>query len=187
MAHQIYMHLFFGKTPNGYFSDFLVENEKSKVQVGEAKENKSGYPFFTSGEAIYKWNKPLCDGRCIYLNTGGNADVKFYVGKAAYSTDTWCISFDNELTDYMYLMLYTMKEELNKKYFQGTGLKHLQKPQLSKMKVYIPKEKELSLFNGMVKLAFETISHNFQENEALKSTREYLLPLLLNGQISVKN
>ncbi|UKI23783.1 MAG: hypothetical protein L6V88_05230 [Anaerotruncus sp.] len=39
-----------------------------------------------------KWNEPFVDGRNCFLNTGGNADVKFYVGKAAYSTDTWSVS-----------------------------------------------------------------------------------------------
>ena len=34
----------------------------------------------------------MVDGRNSFLNTGGNAAVKFYIGEAAYSTDTWCIT-----------------------------------------------------------------------------------------------
>ena len=47
---------------------------------------------FLSGETILEWKEALVEGRNCFLNTGGNADVKFYVGGAAYSTDTWCIS-----------------------------------------------------------------------------------------------
>ena len=185
MVYQTYMHMFFGKKPNGLLKDFLVENEKSRIPVGDAKGKQGIYPFFTSGDAVYRWNDALCDGRFIFLNTGGNADVKFYVGKSSYSTDTWCISFKNNLTEYMYLVLLSMKEELNKKYFQGTGLKHLQKPQLFKMAVYLPSNDELSVFNNIVVNPLETISHNYQENESLKNMRNYLLPLLMNGQITI--
>ena len=187
MVYQTYMHMFFGKKPNGLLKDFLVENEKSRIPVGDAKGKQGIYPFFTSGDAVYKWNDALCDGKFIFLNTGGNADVKFYVGKSAYSTDTWCISFKNNLTEYMYLLLLSMKEELNKKYFQGTGLKHLQKPQLFKMPVYIPSNDELSAFNNAVVNPLATISHNYQENESLKDMRNYLLPLLMNGQITIQD
>ena len=77
--------MFFGKKPNSLFKDFLVENEKSRIPVGDAKGKQGIYPFFTSGDAVYRWNDALCDGKFIFLNTGGNADVKFYVGKFAES------------------------------------------------------------------------------------------------------
>ena len=88
MAYDIYMHTFFSKKPNAKLKDILTEAEKSVIQVGEAKTSNGEYPFFTSGATILKWNEPFVDGRNCFLNTGGNADVKFYVGKAAYSTDT---------------------------------------------------------------------------------------------------
>ena len=86
------MHLFYKKNTNGKISDLLIENGKSSIKVGEAKDINGDYPFFTSGEAILEWKEALVEGRNCFLNTGGNADVKFYVGGAAYSTDTWCIS-----------------------------------------------------------------------------------------------
>lgn len=126
MAYDIYMHNFFSKKPNAKLKDILTEAEKSAIQVGEAKTSNGEYPFFTSGATILKWNEPFVDGRNCFLNTGGNADVKFYVGKAAYSTDTWSISAKSEMSDYLYLMLFSIKPELDQKFFQGTGLKHLQ-------------------------------------------------------------
>lgn len=39
MAFDTYMHYFFAKKPNGKLADILIENEKSKVQVGEAKDS----------------------------------------------------------------------------------------------------------------------------------------------------
>ena len=99
MAYDIYMHTFFSKKPNAKLKDILTEAEKSSIQVGEAKISNGKYPFFTSGSTILKWNEPFVDGRNCFLNTGGNADVKFYVGKAAYSTDTWSVSAKSEMSD----------------------------------------------------------------------------------------
>ncbi len=85
MVYDTYMHLFFSKTPNGKLGEIIKENTKSAVQVGDAKNIKGDFPFFTSGDAILEWQDSMVDGRNCFLNTGGNAGVKFYVGKAAYS------------------------------------------------------------------------------------------------------
>ncbi len=185
LAYTIFLHDFANKTANGTIGDIIKENEKSKIKVGDAKDIKGEYPFFTSGESILEWNDYLTDGRNLFLNTGGNADVKFYVGKATYSTDTWCITFKNEMSDYLYLYLKAIKNELDRKFFHGSGLKHLQKPLFKQEKIYIPKQEELRRFNIQVKTMFDTISSNKRENQRLNSLKEYLLPLLMNGQINV--
>ena len=185
MAYDTYMHTFYGKKPNGKLSDILVENDKSKVQVGEAKESDGEYPFFTSGEAILRWKEHFVDGRNCFLNTGGNADVKFYVGKAAYSTDTWCISANQNLGDYLYLLLLSIKPELNKKFFQGTGLKHLQKPLLKDRPIYIPTTDEIMTFNSQIPHWFDIIAENTRENQHLTALRDWLLPMLMNGQATI--
>ena len=185
MAYEIYMHLFFSKTPNGKLDNILIERDKSAVQVGEAKTSNGEYPFFTSGSSILKWDIPFTDGRNCFLNTGGNADVQFYVGKSAYSTDTWCISAKNDMSDYLYLLLYSIKPELEQKFFQGTGLKHLQKPLLKDRLIYIPKKSELDNFNKRVMPMYNIISENTRENQQLIALRDWLLPMLMNGQANI--
>ena len=187
MAYDIYMHTFFSKKPNAKLKDILIEAEKSSVQVGEAKISNGKYPFFTSGSTILKWNEPFVDGRNCFLNTGGNADVKFYVGKAAYSTDTWTVSAKSEMSDYLYLMLFSIKPELDQKFFQGTGLKHLQKPLLKDRPIYVPEKMELEVFNRQVMPMFDIVSENTRENQQLTSLRDWLLPMLMNGQATISD
>ena len=187
MAYDIYMHNFFSKKPNAKLKDILTEAEKSAIQVGEAKTSNGEYPFFTSGATILKWNEPFVDGRNCFLNTGGNADVKFYVGKAAYSTDTWSISAKSEMSDYLYLMLFSIKPELDQKFFQGTGLKHLQKPLLKDRPIYVPEKRELEAFTRQVMPMFDIISENTRENQQLTSLRNWLLPMLMNGQATISD
>ncbi len=185
MAHTLYMHSFFNKPTNGKLGDIIVEHPKSAIQVGDAKDIYGDYPFFTSGDAVLKWTEPLADGRNCFLNTGGNAGVKFYVGKTAYSTDTWCITALNNLSDYLYLLLDSIRPELTQKFFQGTGLKHLQKPLLKDRPIYIPSKDEAETFNKSVQPWFSMISDNIRESQQLTSLRDWLLPMLMNGQATI--
>lgn len=187
MAYAKYMHMFFGKKPNAKLGDIIIENPKSTIQVGDAKDIDGKIPFFTSGDAILRWPDTLVSGRNCYLNTGGNAGVKFYVGNAAYSTDTWCISARDNLSDYMYMLLESIKPELNQKFFQGTGLKHLQKPLLKDRPIYIPELSELNEFNNDIMPWLTMISDNIRESEELVSLRDWLLPMLMNGQVTISD
>lgn len=139
---------------------------------------------FSPAEKIFCTLIPsLLTTEIFFLNTGGNAGVNFYVGKSHYSTDTWCISTKN-LSDYLYLLLKIIEPELNKKFFQGTGLKHLQKDLLKKFAIYIPTNQEREHFNKFVCPLFDTISKNQRENYLLENLRDFLLPLLMNGQVT---
>ena len=185
LAYMSFLHKFIKKIPNGTIEDIIKENEKSKIKVNDAKTVKGKYPFFTSGESILEWNDYLVEGRNLFFNTGGNADVKFYVGKAMYSTDTWCVTTNGDFSDYLYLYFKSIKGELDRKFFHGSGLKHLQKDLLKQEKIYIPEKEEISQFNILVKPMFDTISANKIENQRLNSLKEFILPLLINGQINV--
>lgn len=185
MAKALYLHEFFRKSPNGKLGDIVIENLKSTIPVGAAKLTGGQFPFFTSGDSVLSWTDSLVDGRNIFLNTGGNAGIKFYVGKATYSTDTWCIAAEN-LTDYLCLLLKVIEPELDKKFFQGTGLKHLQKPLLKGRAIYIPTKTEREQFNSIVQPCFTKISANVQESRRLVALRDWLLPMLMNGQIQFK-
>ena len=121
--------------------DYIQEQQKSRIQVNQAKENESGiYPFFTSGENVYKYDEFLIDNENIFLATGGNACIKFYDGKAAYSTDTYAICAKNDeiLTYYIFVLLENKISFINEFYFKGSGLKHLQKKDFKNIKIPLP-------------------------------------------------
>lgn len=187
MAHIIYMHMFWGKRLNGKLGDIIIEQPKSTIQVNDTKNISGNIPFFTSGDAILKWNRSLVSGRNCFLNTGGNADVKFYVGESSYSTDTWCISAQNNMADYLYLLLDSIKPELDIKFFQGTSLRHLQKPLLKDRPIYIPSDLEIKKFNMLVQGWLSLNSNNIRESQKLERVRDWLLPMLMNGQACIES
>ena len=93
----------------------------------------------------------------------------------------------SEMSDYLYLMLFSIKPELDQKFFQGTGLKHLQKPLLKDRPIYVPEKMELEAFNRQVMPMLDIISENTRENQQLTSLRDWLLPMLMNGQATIND
>lgn len=129
--------------PDGWISEdygnLILEKRKSNLKVSDAA-NFGIYPFFTSGEAILLHNEKQIDGENIFLATGGVANVKYHNGEVAYSTDTYAIS-TKEIINTKFLFYYSQNiiNYINLNYFQGSGLKHLQKKDLKKHKVDFPK------------------------------------------------
>ncbi|PDW99155.1 restriction endonuclease subunit S [Helicobacter pylori] len=182
LAHKVYEYYFKYKPKNAKLEQIIIENPKSSIMVKNAQKTQDKYPFFTSGDNILSYPKAIIDGRNCFLNTGGNAGIKFYVGKASYSTDTWCICA-NEFSDYLYLLLSSIKNHINQSFFQGTSLKHLQKNLLKKYPIYMPSVHEIKKFNQIIMPLLTLISINTRISKRLEQIRDFLLPLLLKQQV----
>ncbi|GAA7287106.1 hypothetical protein ID0561_02330 [Helicobacter pylori] len=185
LAYKIYEYYFKYKPKNAKLEQIIIENPKSSIMVKNAQKTQDKYPFFTSGDNTLSYPKAIIDGRNCFLNTGGNAGIKFYVGKASYSTDTWCICA-NEFSDYLYLLLSSIKNHINQSFFQGTSLKHLQKNLLKKYPIYMPSTHEIKKFNQIMMPLLTLISINTRTSKKLEQIRDFLLPLLLKQQVKPK-
>lgn len=128
--------------PDGWkwneLGNLIKEQKKSSLKVSDAA-NFGEFPFFTSGEAILKHISKQLDGKNIFLATGGVANIKYFEGDAAYSTDTYAVTTKDEIdTEYLYFYLLNILYYINANYFQGSGLKHLQKKDLKKHQILFP-------------------------------------------------
>ena len=132
--------------PHGWDSQpigaLVTEQLKSTIKVSEAS-GFGAYPFFTSGDDILVHSQPLIDGKTIFLATGGQANVKYYDGDAAYSTDTYALKSNGQIAaKLLFYDLDTMASYIDGHYFQGSGLKHLQKKDLKRHELCFPKDKK---------------------------------------------
>jgi len=164
--------------------DILITADKSKIQVNGAKE-KGEFPFFTSGESILAYHKYFVDGFNVFLNTGGNPDIKAYKGKCAYSTDTWCISA-KQYSYILYHYLLKLMPQFEQLFFAGSGLKHLQKDALKSKYILLPDNIVLEAFNESCSSIWGRITNCSIQNLELSSLRDFLLPLLMNSQVTFK-
>lgn len=119
--------------------EVITELPKSQIQVQQA-DNVGPYPFFTSGEKILSHSKFIVEDALIFMATGGKANVKFYHGKAAYSTDTYALKSKTEDTEYVFNLLLSKINYIDKNFFSGSGLKHLQKRDFKNYILEIPSE-----------------------------------------------
>lgn len=106
--------------------DTFQELPKSKFQVQHA-DNIGHFPFYTSGDSVLTHSEFNVDDEIIFLATGGKANVKFHSGKAAYSTDTYAIKGKDHSSKYLYYLLLNNLSFIDRNFFSGSGLKHLQK------------------------------------------------------------
>lgn len=129
------------KIPEGWnqiqFGQLFVERKKSRLKVEEAFLGGQ-YPFFTSGEKVLSRNDYLSDGSHLFLATGGVANAKFFNGKASYSSDTYCIAGKDENTKLLFYTIWNNLSYINYHFFEGSGLKHLQKSDFKKFKILFP-------------------------------------------------
>lgn len=120
-----------GKIPECWkierYKNTLKNIGKSYFPAGDAKQD-GVFTFFVSGKKTKKINKTNLKQIAILLSTGGSFNVHFDKScNAAYSTDVFALHSNNNNLRYLYYTIKYQEDVLNKKFFLGTGIKHLQK------------------------------------------------------------
>jgi type I restriction enzyme S subunit len=68
----------------------------------------------------------------------------------------------------------------------GTGINNLTNEIFNQVLLPVPPNQYICLFNSTVSASFDRIGENEMQTEELSKQRDELLPLLMNGQVSVK-
>lgn len=88
---------------------------------------------------------------------------------------------------YIYLMMNTMAETINKLGQAGSTIVNLNKTQFGKMEVMIPSLSVMADFDEIVEPMFNAILSNQIENIRLSDLRDSLLPKLMSGELDVSD
>lgn len=86
---------------------------------------------------------------------------------------------------YIYLLMQTLSEVINKLGQSGSTIVNLNKAQFGKIQVTVPSVSSMKDFDELVSPLFEMILENQKENIHLSSLREALLPKLMSGELDV--
>jgi len=68
----------------------------------------------------------------------------------------------------------------------GTNINNLTNDHITSCKILIPNGSQLSSFEKLVSANYHKIGSNIRQNQILSSLRDWLLPMLMNGQVKVK-
>ena len=86
---------------------------------------------------------------------------------------------------YIYLLMQTLSEVINKLGQSGSTIVNLNKAQFGKIQVIVPSISSMKSFDDIVSPFFALILENQMENIHLSSLSETLLPKLMSGELNV--
>lgn len=69
----------------------------------------------------------------------------------------------------------------------GTNINNLTNSDILDCRIILPNEEILDKFENMVEKNIKLISNNYIQNQELTQLRDWLLPMLMNGQVKVEN
>ena len=88
---------------------------------------------------------------------------------------------------YIYLLMQTLSDTINKLGQSGSTIVNLNKSQFGKIPVIIPTLSAMTKFDEIASSIFEKILQNQKENLNLASLRDTLLPKLMSGELDVSD
>lgn len=181
----------------------MVWNEKLKREIPECWESatiesfliiKNGkdhkhledgdYPVYGSGGLMRKVSQKLYEGESVLMPRKGTLNNIMYVNEAFWTVDTMFYSQMRiqQCAKYVY---YAIKDYDFTRWDSGTGVPSMTSSTLYALAVVKPDEKVLKLFDERISPLFAAIKQHKTEIENLIRQRDELLPLLMNGQVSV--
>lgn len=140
------------------------------------------YAFFTCGSDVLKCDEFKFDGKAILIAGNGDFNVKYYNGQFNAYQRTYVL-MPNE--KYIGILYQASLRKINqfKSGSNGSIVKFITKGDIDGIELIIPdKEGMLKLFNTIL----DIIQHNNRQNQELASLRDFLLPMLMNGQVAFK-
>ena len=120
--------------------------------------------------------------------------VRAPVGTLNVSKEDCCIgrglaslNSKNDAITYLFGVLINLKQTFDRRNASGTTFGSITKDDLFSLPVVIPNEKTVRAFQNLLYSSFEKQNKIELENIELASLRDWLLPMLMNGQVSVSN
>ncbi len=159
----------------------ILEVVTGKEDANLAVENGK-YNFFTCAKETSKCNNYEFEGKSILIAGNGDFNVKYFDGKYNAYQRTYVL-VPNE-PKYVGLIYHAAIRKIDyfRKGANGSIVKFITKSDIENIEIVVPKDEKLL---EPINLYLNIIQQLKKENEELKSLRDFLLPLLMNGQVKL--
>lgn len=169
-------------------SDWEVRytNHFCEVQTGSEDANfatpQGKYKFFTCAQESYQCDTPAFEGHAILIAGNGDFNVKHYTGEFNAYQRTYVLLPKKQ----NYALLYFVVQQRIahfKKGSNGSIVKFIRKSDVENIPIPYPNDtKILDTLNHFILMKEQKMS----ENQKLAQLRDWLLPMLMNGQVRVE-
>jgi type I restriction enzyme S subunit len=161
----------------------IADIKTGKEDANHSTENGK-YPFFTCSNDILRCDDYKFEGNVILIAGNGDFNVKHYNGKFNAYQRTYVIKPYDEKYIGLFHICCNQTVEQFKKGSNGSIVKFITLSDIQNVKMLDCKNDNLlTTFNK----SLEQIDCLKKENEELLSLRDFLLPLLMNGQVTFKD
>lgn len=166
-----------------------VEKLKYFLTIKNGRDHKhlqdGKFAVYGSGGIMRTVADYLYSGESILFPRKGTLNNVMYVNEEFWTVDTMFYSEVNKNNSALYVF-YSVKDIDFNKLNTGTGVPSMTSSILYDLNIIVPEENILEKFNTIVKQNYETIKLNNIQNQELNQLRDWLLPMLMNGQVKVE-
>ena len=154
------------------------EDANHATQSGE-------FHFFTCGEQNLRCDDFKFDGKAVLVAGNGNFSVKFFEGRFnAYQRTYVLIPNDEAHFALIYFAIFDAIKGLAQG-SQGSIIKFLTKGNIEDVALPLPAQSDKEVFWESINTILSNILVNQTQNQELTQLRDWLLPMLMNGQVTV--
>ena len=168
------------------FSKGRIPDELSDIPKGNLNSPYITIDVANNGLPQYCDPKSMvrCNGEVIMVMDGA-ASGDIYLGNEGSLGSTFSMlpSKREDISDGLIYMMLTENAVIYKRANTGSTVPHANRSFIEKMIVAMPKD--ASYFSGQFSVLFKKVIGVKEENRYLASLRDYLLPMLMNGQVKV--
>lgn len=167
-----------------------VKNLDHFLEIKNGRDHKhlndGDYPVYGSGGLMRNVDDYIYQGESILIPRKGSLNNIMYVNESFWTVDTMFYSIVKvpQSAKYTY---YTIRDIDFTKLNSGTGVPSMTQSTLYLIKIVLPTQDLLERYDRAVETCFEIIKSNTHESLRLTSLRDFLLPMLMNGQVTIKD
>ena len=179
---------YLGGTPSRNICRYWNNGNISWLNSGEI----ANFPIVTSAECITQEGLEnsatyLLPKNTVMISITGNIRVSISAINACTNQSVVGIMRNSDFSNsylYFYFKNYVPQFEA---LMTGAVQKHINKDIIDETPFLLPKASVLHLYQQRIDPIVEEIINNALENKTLQQLRDFLLPMLMNGQVSIKS
>ncbi|HEL1584499.1 TPA: restriction endonuclease subunit S [Streptococcus suis] len=166
-----------------------VENLSNFLTIKNGKDHKDlsdgDYPVYGSGGLMRKVEDYIFEGESVLIPRKGTLNNIMYVDEKFWTVDT--MFYTHMKIDYATLYTYFSIKDIDfTKLNTGTGVPSMTASILYQLQILNPNADILKNFDELVRTTYRMIFDNHKQNQELNQLRDWLLPMLMNGQVKVE-
>ena len=117
--------------------------------------------------------------------SGANAGYINFWREPIFACDCTTVRGNNDFETFYILQLLKSIQEFIFSQARGSAQPHVYPKDIESLKIIIPNEEILHKYGEIVYSMNEKITNNLKQNQELSALRDWLLPMLMNGQVKV--